>query len=1399
MVKRIAAIAMVFLMLVSSVLLPAYANSSDAISDNKDYVGPGKHETELYIKNKSNTDETEELINVGKASMWNTREQFIVNIETKDNWNIAEVSIYVGVDSIPTSIGGAPKLTMFPYQEHFSNPVNTYELALDLVDDLDFTWGKRDKSKRIQNIAIFAKLVGEDEQGNQVTHEKAWAYGEDEFESNWGWWTQYAMDHPQTGHFIDSPVSGVSFNTGSNKGRTDDSGSFDYISGETVTLSIGQLTLGTTTAKHKISPLDLVGTDNIDDQRVINMARLLQSLDVDGDSTRNITITDSVTDSLQQAMEELSITELDFNDSDSVEALIESTVAKSSGKDGVHIKNVSSKEARDNLEKGISSTIFRKNVSKTAEFINTKAKLELMPVYVPARTANGEPAAISYYDSVYDEDGNYIEDVLIEQRPVAKPLVAVYTDEVEDTGASDVFAAISRDEGATWQRKNLSKSADKSSFKLKNGAEYPGDVRKPQVRVRNNNILVAWTSKYAKTGKPTYAIKTDDEYIPDDPYYEEDIWGVSGPQRSVDYTDEGYPEVGEIPFSVVWTCRGTIDTETGEIIWYKPERLTSGRRDAFQLMFTGAPNAGFALVWQEDPEGLRPGEQAGPGEGWSGATTNHKTDIWYSYIKWGNFQTIDENFVSNGSSQHTEDEPEDEEIKGRLKSLVPFSLPVRISDNDTVNYGNMQAEYSEISDDDLAELEEGETIAVEGGEWTAITTTAITSGKSDKDNKSTDDNSKSSENNDKLRGTHQYGYEIDGLCEELYCKVNNQGERKYVAVTEDGRLLDGNTGASRPNIMVQPYKKSDGSMSAWVVVCYEETKGLGAGPPEDTGSSNDEIPEQDDSLTVQDDSSTAPETTSDPVDVDLNDVNKQGQKGSFTAFSTYRDQKTANTQETVELYETTDEDENEDEDSEGNNKKKDEDASGEQRGKNTYVADNGKNVIYHSFDMQNPDLVSAGHIINPQVEGIEGNPGVIDGLQYLVDENDILMYDWHDDPIPAYENARRPRLLIQPKNAALKGKMKDDDNEGDPGTVLVMVYKMGEEGKGRPSDIFMRRWVITYEDKGNPYDTNNLLEENRNISSVSVVETWENPENDEDSKGDGIKVLKWTQSEANYLDTSGLNPYDDARAHRGILRGDKLAIAYDWTPNWAAARNGNDVFNLYVRRSFDGGETFTTNPKGTNEVYIDEVLQGIGVKHTDTFKLDDTKESHEKISVETFYAAGDFEPSRNLSQIQNTKTSVIEPRLVGGPGTIKTDDPSTVEIETPKSEPGFSYPQDTRDINSFWVTYGIESNPGKNSDEPGGPLDLFYSYTTDFGDTYYEETKEIKTDSDGNHGGEEKVVWDWLAKDTGQKEAAQAECQIRMTPDGSIFYSVWNETGEDGSDVMFRRIMRDGGSIDSGP
>ena len=256
------------------------------------------------------------------------------------------------------------------------------------------------------------------------------------------------------------------------------------------------------------------------------------------------------------------------------------------------------------------------------------------------------------------------------------PLAVAYMQEDdESSGVFDVHAAVSLDEGSSWKRINLSNNVKRTS--TYNGRrcftkededhdddgdgddcdggehrrlegeqvtfEFKGDNFKPMIVAKGDKILVAWTSKNCKGGVPENQGNGDGPYGGDgddrDPQNklgrsdrdDTDRFLVKGRQMC----HANIPDGGNVPFSCVWAARGKVETD-GTIVWSKPERLTSGRRDAFQLVATGHSKA-WALAWQEDPRGLRAGEASGPGDGMSGATVNHKTDIWYSYLSTTDF------------------------------------------------------------------------------------------------------------------------------------------------------------------------------------------------------------------------------------------------------------------------------------------------------------------------------------------------------------------------------------------------------------------------------------------------------------------------------------------------------------------------------------------------------------------------------------------------------------------------------------------------------------------------------------------------------------------------------------------------------------------------------------------
>jgi len=97
-----------------------------------------------------------------------------------------------------------------------------------------------------------------------------------------------------TGSFIDSPVEGIGYRTESiASGATDSQGRFSYLAGESVTFFIGDINLPLVAAGTVITPFDIINTQDINDPSVVNMARLLQSLDEDGDPANGISIGDT--------------------------------------------------------------------------------------------------------------------------------------------------------------------------------------------------------------------------------------------------------------------------------------------------------------------------------------------------------------------------------------------------------------------------------------------------------------------------------------------------------------------------------------------------------------------------------------------------------------------------------------------------------------------------------------------------------------------------------------------------------------------------------------------------------------------------------------------------------------------------------------------------------------------------------------------------------------------------------------------------------------------------------------------------------------------------------------------------------------------------------------------------
>ncbi|KUJ83453.1 exo-alpha-sialidase [Microbulbifer flavimaris] len=128
------------------------------------------------------------------------------------------------------------------------------------------------------------------------------------------------------GSIIDSPIQNIQFKTSSNReGTTDNNGEFEFEENDTVVFSIGNIEFEAIDAKQGLTPLELFGTGNLEDRRVINFTRFIQTLDDDGDISLAITITERAASAVETSslvLSDFDSEPADFSASEKVQNLL---------------------------------------------------------------------------------------------------------------------------------------------------------------------------------------------------------------------------------------------------------------------------------------------------------------------------------------------------------------------------------------------------------------------------------------------------------------------------------------------------------------------------------------------------------------------------------------------------------------------------------------------------------------------------------------------------------------------------------------------------------------------------------------------------------------------------------------------------------------------------------------------------------------------------------------------------------------------------------------------------------------------------------------------------------------------------------------------------------------------
>jgi hypothetical protein len=418
---------------------------------------------------------------------------------------------------------------------------------------------------------------------------------------------------------------------------------------------------------------------------------------------------------------------------------------------------------------------------------NTQNTIKRLSTIVDAQTPSG--------DLALDADGLEFE---------VHPILITYAEQVvggyelgdgsADIGdpnqLDDIFASLSMDNGATFKKVKVGDTAGKASATVHwdgNNIAYGGHSHKPTMNFKGDNILVAWLDKYCPSGNPFDLLEPETE----------DYFKVNGSQGSIDYTaDYGSAvlapngkELYEVPFSCVWTARGVFVDDPDPVAqdhaytiqWRQAQQMTSGTRDANKIWIAPA-EVGFAIAWQEDPVGLRSGKGLGPGVGFSGATTNHGADIWYTYIHMEDFADV---CTDDDCTATTEDPTEIFNLATKPKPAINYTYPVRVSNNESCS-------------------------AVDNKLYCAdhcLSTVSLETNNS------------------------------SGTVIERCVDTDPDYMTRDTTIAPEAAVLDGDTGASRPALKI--LKTNEDEFVA--ILVYEETKGLSESDPQDQGITTTDI------------------------------------------------------------------------------------------------------------------------------------------------------------------------------------------------------------------------------------------------------------------------------------------------------------------------------------------------------------------------------------------------------------------------------------------------------------------------------------------------------------------------------------------------------------------------------
>ena len=301
-------------------------------------------------------------------------------------------------------------------------------------------------------------------------------------------------------------------------------------------------------------------------------------------------------------------------------------------------------------------------------------------------------------------------------------------------------------------------------------------------------------------------------------------------------------------------------------------------------------------------------------------------------------------------------------------------------------------------------------------------------------------------------------------------------------------------------------------------------------------------------------------------------------------------------------------------------------------------------------------VMKSGSETSPTVivtyEETKGSEGMDDG-KYI---------RYHNYPFTALETNASGTIISDPAENSRRVRFVTQTNPSGHGLRMGIFWRQGNPTEGGPGDIMVR---LGYKDSADANSTGLRPEDmlpavDPNAATSDYAEAMDL--NNTPAYNISSNTIPWSPvggeeaAPTNTLtDTTDKNAYEDARAHRAVIRGDDFYIGYTYTKDWGVATYTDlDNYNFWMRHFDAVTETWTV--------------------------------------------------ANNLSNITDKTINVKEPRLVGMPGTNTSLCPTD--------------PEYCQDQAVLMVAWGTETNVYASSGESAEEGDIYYTRTKDKGTTF---------------------------------------------------------------------------------